>query len=102
MVSPHAPLVDTERGDALALAALRELDAIELPSATHSQTGRVHLEHVVENLANLCQRSGLGRWRSFCEVTAAVQPLEDELFCQKKELRRAHAMLKATVQLQKR
>ena len=77
--------------DSLVLNALNEL-AFE---ATVTPARTATLDSTLEGIAARRLASGLDRWRTFIAVSAALQPVEDELYSTQRALRRAHASLVA-------
>ena len=86
--------------DALLAWALQSLRTpasvlVERPGAKDAQDRQ--LLRVLSSLEGSALAAGLGRWRTFCAVTEATEPIEDEVFTTQQSLRRAHAMLQGAV-----
>lgn len=89
--------------DALVAAAMRELrlpTTLDEPAVVPQEAQDRQLLRVLGTLEGTVLADGLARWRSFCAVSEATEPIEDEVFTTRQSLRRAHAMLQAAVEQQ--
>ena len=81
--------------DSVILAALGELSFVGTATA-RQPTQEQAINRLLDKLDNAAAARAFLNWHRFVASRNACQPLEDELFTTKKELRRAHAMLQAT------
>lgn len=93
----HAGAADTLVLDAI--DALRNvvstppIEALPLPAADRAAARA--LERLINARSGMAMSAAFTQWSTFCSVSDATLPMEDELFIAQRELRRAQSLIES-------